>query len=489
MNEKKYKNLEDYYKLKFPNTKNFSIKENPSNLLIYVLTYNMKGKSPTELDIPLLFPKDLNKFDLYIISTQECLRSIGASIFNDSKEQWVNDLEKYFGDNFIKINESNLNAIHLCIFAKKEISRHFHDLRNGEIKTGFLNLFGNKGAVSVSMKYLDKYILFIGCHLAAGQDENDKRYENLFRISNSLSVSINKDANTKLKLHKLNMQKTFAQTKKIINDINNDNMNNKDEISYSKKMYESQVIIGKKSLKLEEDNKNDNRENNINNEEEDKKVDENDMLNVNLNDIKEIESKNNEEDNKYIIINNDKNKNKNLKITDLFDKNIEVLNESASSIMTEEKMKDKKMEDYDFVIISGDLNYRLNLDSKDNIEEIIKKNEPQILWDKDQLTQEVKQKYKLKEGIINFMPTYKYKENKDEFDYKRIPGWTDRILFRSKKLYDIMLCEYNSIQNIFLSDHKPVYAVFKINFKNKKNMEENLNIKDDYNNDKECFIF
>ena len=211
------------------------------------------------------------------------------------------------------------------------------------------------------------------------------------------------------------------------------------------------------------------------------------MLNVNLNDIKENESKNNEEDNKYIIINNDKNKN--LKKTDLFDKNIEVLNESASSIMTEEKMKDKKMEDYDFVIISGDLNYRLNLDNKNNIEEIIKKNEPQILWDKDQLTQEIKQKYKLKEGIINFMPTYKYKENKDEFDYERIPGWTDRILFRSKKLYDIMLCEYNSIQNIFLSDHKPVYAVFKINFKNQKDIGENLNIKDDDNNDKECSIF
>ena len=49
----------------------------------------MKGKTPSELDIPLLFPKDINKFDLYIISTQECLRSIGASIFNDSKEEWI----------------------------------------------------------------------------------------------------------------------------------------------------------------------------------------------------------------------------------------------------------------------------------------------------------------------------------------------------------------------------------------------------------------
>ena len=145
------------------------------------------------------------------------------------------------------------------------------------------------------------------------------------------------------------------------------------------------------------------------------------------------------------------------------------------------------MEDYDFVIISGDLNYRLNLENKNNIKEIMKKNDPQILWDKDQLTEDIKQDNKLKEGIINFMPTYKYKENKDEFDYERIPGWTDRILFRSKKMYDIMLCEYNSIQNIFLSDHKPVYAVFKINFKNKKDFGKDLKIKDD--SDKECKIF
>ncbi len=50
-----------------------------------------------------------------------------------------------------------------------------------------------------------------------------------------------------------------------------------------------------------------------------------------------------------------------------------------------------------------------------------------------------------------------------------------------------MLCEYNSIQNIFLSDHKPVYAIFKINFKNKKDFGEDLKIKDD--NNKECNIF
>ena len=484
----KITNLIDYYKLKNQNIVNFNIKENPNNLLVYVLTFNMKGKTPPELDIPLLFPKDINKFDLYIINTQECLRSIGASIFNDSKEQWTIALENFFGNNYIKIIESNLNAIHLCIFAKKEKSKHFHDLRNGEIKTGFMNLFGNKGAVSASMKYLDKYILFIGCHLAAGQDETRKRLENLLRITNSLSVSINQEAKEKLKLHKMNLHKTYLQPKKESNNINNSYINiNSSELTFGKKISESQVI-NKRNYKLKEEDNNDNINNNINiNEEEDKKLEDNNF--IDLNDIKEIESikdeeeKNNNDDNLNKVID----KNNSIKITEILDKKQESLVESVSSVISEEKKKDKKMVDYDFVIISGDLNYRLNFQNKNNIEEIMSKNDPQILWERDQLTEEIKQEYQLKEGIINFMPTYKYQENKDDYDYGRIPGWTDRILFRSKKLYDIMLCEYNSIQNIFFSDHKPVYAVFKINFKNKKDFEENFNIKDD--NNKECKIF
>ena len=81
------------------------------------------------------------------------------------------------------------------------------------------------------------------------------------------------------------------------------------------------------------------------------------------------------------------------------------------------------------------------------------------------------------------MPTYKYKENSNEYDYSRIPGWTDRILYKSKKYYDIMLCEYSSINNINLSDHKPVYAIFKIDCKDKKFINNKYKKKDE-----ECCI-
>jgi hypothetical protein len=257
----------------------------------------MKGKNPSKEDIPLLFPTDKNKFDLYIISTQECLRSITASMFISSKDEWISLLSDFFGQNFINLINSNLGASHLSIFAKKEKAKNFHELRSGEIETGFLNWFSNKGAVSASMKYLDKDILFVGCHLAAGQDNNDKRNENLLRIKTSLKTSINLEAKDKLKNHKKNIYKSFLDIKKN-NEINNDNNNNDNNIN--KRYSQSLVIKQNKSIQFNEIQENNNKidiNNNKLNEEDDKS---DEKL---LDDIKEVESKKEEEINNNIDMN------------------------------------------------------------------------------------------------------------------------------------------------------------------------------------------
>ena len=59
----------------------------------------------------------------------------------------------------------------------------------------------------------------------------------------------------------------------------------------------------------------------------------------------------------------------------------------------------------------------------------------------------------------------------------------DRILYKSKKYNDIMLCVYSSINDLNISDYKPVYAVFKINFKDKKIITHNS-----HRNELECCI-
>ena len=58
-----------------------------------------------------------------------------------------------------------------------------------------------------------------------------------------------------------------------------------------------------------------------------------------------------------------------------------------------------------------------------------------------------------------------------------------RIEFYINQNYDIMLCEYSSIRDISISDHRPVYAIFKINFEEKK-----LNINNFHQNEQECNI-
>ena len=485
--KKVHKNLEEYYKSKINNiNEENSLNNNNDNLLIYVLTFNMKGRTPSESDIPLLFPHDINKFDLFVISTQECLRSILSSMIISSKDEWINLLSKFFGDNFLNLINSNLGPCHLCVFVKKEKAKHFHELRSGELETGLFNFFSNKGAVSASMKYKDKNILFIGCHLAAGHNENNKRNESLLRIKTTLKTSINIEAKNKLKSYKKNINESLNkfQSTEIMYDNNNFknnliniNQEQNDTLKYTK------TFVFNKNINQ---NLNEHKEN-INNieEKEEEKNDRKLNNNLDFNELKEIESEKDENE-KNILMENHNDKDIEIKMPELFEDKQNMTINSIISNNPEIKAKEKTMDEYDFVILSGDLNYRIDFNIKDDIDELIKQKNPEILWDKDQLTKEIKRENEFQEGIINFMPTYKYKDNSDEYDYERKPGWTDRILYKSKKNYDIMLCKYNCIKEVYLSDHKPVYAVFKINFKN-KNMEQNCKIKNNISDD--CILF
>ena len=393
-------------------------------LLVYVLTYNLHGLVPKDEEIGTLFPKEgINRFDIFVINTQECLRSIPASFFSDSKEEWEKSLTNFFGDNYINIINSKLGAMHISIFIKKEKAKHFHDLRSGVIKNGFMNIMSNKGAVSVSMRYRDKNILFICCHLASGQEKTSQREKDLSRIKNLLFNSVDKDSSDKLHSFK----RTVILGSERFSDFNF----GKESMTNNEPVRRTVITNLPRNIIIDEDNCNSNN-------------------NFQSNDAQQY-------------------------------------NEEMSIISSEIETvrKDKIMEDYDFVILSGDLNYRLKeIDKKTtDIYELMTNNNPEIIWQMDQLTNEIKEKLSLKEGIINFMPTYKYVINSNQYDTERIPGWTDRILYKSKKSYDIMLCEYSSIRDISISDHRPVYAIFKINFEEKK-----LNINNFHQSEQECNI-
>ena len=134
---------------------------------------------------------------------------------------------------------------------------------------------------------------------------------------------------------------------------------------------------------------------------------------------------------------------------------------------------------FDFIVLMGDLNYRLN---NLNVDMEKMQNYPLSFLSYDQLKNEKDFKrlnlLGFKEAKINFKPTFKYWNNTNNFQYTdtnnldQAPAWTDRILYKKnqtcKNVLDVKQEIYNSMQDIIMSDHKPVYSYFSLKFLEEK---------------------
>ena len=487
------------------------------SLLIYVLTWNLHGKFPEINEFRKILPKRTQEnsaennyqksrsFDLFVINTQECLRSIGASFFNSSKEDWENALKMHFGDEYINLVNSNLNSFHIAVFVKKEKINFFTELKTGFIKTGFMNVLGNKGAIGVSMKYQDKKMLFICCHLSSGQTKSYARNNDFKKISSGLNlkptVKFNKNLNDiKLGLKNGTSSAYHSYLQDEEGEKNNFNTKYFHDFTDIKSTPYKYLMLKKNKGPLSPTKSSIYKEINFN------MADNADLI---LNSKTQKFNKNKDESplglihkkntNNYHLskISNDNNNNSNIK--NIVSPKVDYLlikgesnNNTTSKIISsnlEEQLNKFKgdnfleLEDtigvnqYDLVIFSGDLNYRINIE----IEECKKKLEAkdyESLLVKDQLYASIISKEiemdDFFEGQIHFPPTYKFQDGTDNYDYnERVPGWTDRILYRANNLSDVILCKYSSIFEAKTSDHKPVYAIFKVNFNShEKNKEK-----------------
>lgn len=129
----------------------------------------------------------------------------------------------------------------------------------------------------------------------------------------------------------------------------------------------------------------------------------------------------------------------------------------------------------DFVVFCGDLNYRIEL-PREEVENAIQKlavHNPesdavsrQRLLKYDQLRASIASEKAFPgfcEGEIKFMPTFKFDKGTNDYDTskkQRIPAWTDRILYKSKQMVEVV--KYDSATNSQHSDHRPVFGTFRI---------------------------
>uniref|UniRef100_A0A672ZQL9 phosphatidylinositol-3,4,5-trisphosphate 5-phosphatase n=1 Tax=Sphaeramia orbicularis TaxID=375764 RepID=A0A672ZQL9_9TELE len=122
----------------------------------------------------------------------------------------------------------------------------------------------------------------------------------------------------------------------------------------------------------------------------------------------------------------------------------------------------------------GDLNYRLDLDVQDILKHVSKREFEELMC-ADQLTRERHKRkafLNFKEEKIAFPPTYRYERgSRDCYLWQKyktsgvrvnVPSWCDRILCKSYPETHIICTAYGCPDDIFTSDHSPVFATFQV---------------------------
>ena len=74
----------------------------------------------------------------------------------------------------------HLIGLHCICFAKSQLKERINVINTNAIKTGLFGAFGNKGYITLTIKYNNKStISFAVGHLEAGKNSNEERIETL----------------------------------------------------------------------------------------------------------------------------------------------------------------------------------------------------------------------------------------------------------------------------------------------------------------------
>ncbi|TDG42358.1 hypothetical protein AWZ03_011212 [Drosophila navojoa] len=129
----------------------------------------------------------------------------------------------------------------------------------------------------------------------------------------------------------------------------------------------------------------------------------------------------------------------------------------------------RTINDHDHIFWLGDLNYRIQEPNGQQRPGPMSDAQTfELMLQYDQLRTEMSYERCFKgytEGEIKFAPTYKYDVGTDTYDTgekQRAPAYCDRVLWKGKLIEQL---EYNGVMEIRESDHKPVYAIFRVKIK------------------------
>ncbi|XP_034037532.1 inositol polyphosphate phosphatase-like 1b [Thalassophryne amazonica] len=135
----------------------------------------------------------------------------------------------------------------------------------------------------------------------------------------------------------------------------------------------------------------------------------------------------------------------------------------------------------------GDLNYRLDLDAQDILKHVSKREFEELMCADQLMRERHKRKafFNFKEEKIAFPPTSRYERgSRDCYLWQKykssgvrvnVPSWCDRILWKSYPETHVICTAYGCTDDIFTSDHSPVFATFEVGVTSQLNSKTDSN--------------
>ncbi|KAG0354023.1 hypothetical protein BG005_006792 [Podila minutissima] len=160
----------------------------------FVGTWNVNGRNATEKLDDWLNVASETKPDIYVLCFQELDLSPEAYIVLDGskEEEWTRAISESLGSGYHKVVSKQLIGLLIVMFASTEHSLYIKEISTQSAGCGLMGVLGNKGGVSIRIKYKDSYLSFVGSHLAADGSQVERRnqdYQEICRRTLFPSVS------------------------------------------------------------------------------------------------------------------------------------------------------------------------------------------------------------------------------------------------------------------------------------------------------------
>ncbi|XP_028418102.1 inositol polyphosphate 5-phosphatase OCRL-1-like [Dendronephthya gigantea] len=164
-----------------------------------VCSWNVNGQEPYG-NLKPWFTTEEEAPDVIAVGFQELDLSTEAFMGRYSKreDEWLEKVGKSVNGvgNYEKVQSVRLVGMLLVVFIKAEYYNYIQEVDTRDVGTGIMGMMGNKGGVAVRFRLFNTTVCFVNSHLAAHQEEVERRNQDyrdiMARLTfprNSLSIT------------------------------------------------------------------------------------------------------------------------------------------------------------------------------------------------------------------------------------------------------------------------------------------------------------